>query len=67
MSKIPNENWQAYMLRALTEETSVVLVPAWLATAAKAVGKFFGGLFALGLFAGIPWMAFEMACAMLGL
>lgn len=67
MNKIPNENWQAYMLRTLSEETTTIWVPAWVASAARAVGRVFGGLFVLGFFAAIPVMAFEIACLMLGL
>lgn len=67
MNKIPNENWQAYMLRTLSEETATIWVPAWVASAARAVGRVFGGLFVLCFFASIPVMAFEVACMMLGL
>lgn len=67
MNKIPNENWQAHMLRDLTEDTETIWVPAWLAGVFRWIGRIFGGLFVLGFFAAIPALAFELACAMLGL
>lgn len=67
MNKIPNENWQTHMLRSLCAEETVVLLPEWCGRVAGWVGRILGGLFALGLFACLPWMAFEMAAALLGL
>lgn len=67
MNKIPNENWQAYMLRTLSEETTTIWVPGWVVSAARAVGRIFGGFLALAFFAAIPALAFEVACMMLGL
>lgn len=67
MNKIPNENWQSYMLRTLSEETTTIWVPAWVASAARAVGKALGIFFVLALFGSIPFVSFELACLLLGL
>lgn len=67
MNKIPNENWQSYMLRELSKEAETIWIPGWMATAVKTVGQFFGTLFILAFFTSIPWLAFELACVMLGM
>lgn len=64
MNKIPNENWQSYMLRELSKEAETIWIPGWLATAVKTVGQLFGCLFVLTFFCYIPALAWEIACAL---